>query len=355
MSGSAKRCSILSEIQEYFNIEQKKILKLSSTRWLSRQACVVRILENYSVLQHYFQLAVVEDKLLSAENILNQLNNLCNKAYLYFLKYALNIFNSFNALFQSRLPQIHVLFKKSHSLMRQLCQNFMKREVIMDKNLASINIQNPHNFVDINKVYLGNECEELLTQLPREAVHDIRLKCLNFYIMSAVQIQKRLPLNNEIFKHMSFLSLNCDEEVNVRNVAEQFKNCIDVDACEVEFRNLLVLDKTFMTKLHNMPVEERWHEISRLKTFNDSCEFKHIARLAKLVLTLPHSNAESERIFSIVTDVKVKKRNRIGSETLNSVCMIRSMLQSNNICCYEYSFNPGHKKLWNSKAMYSFK
>lgn len=343
------------EIQEYFNVEKKKMLKLSSTRWLSRHACVVRILENYSALQHYFQLAVVEDKLLSADNILNQLNNLCNKAYLYFLKYSLNIFNSFNALFQSRSPQIHVLYDKSHMLMRQLCQNFIKMEIVMDQNLGTLNVKNPHNYIDIDKIYLGNECEQLLKKLPLDAVHDIRLKCLNFYITSAIEIQKRLPLNNELFQHFSFLSLNANEDICTRMVALKFEHCVNVDACEIEWRNLLVLDKTLLIKLQNMPIEQRWNEISLLKTFDDSYQFSQIATLAKLVLSLPHSNAESERIFSIVTDVKNKKRNRIGSETLNSICVIRSMLQNENICCYEYQLNKYHKKLWNSKTMYSFK
>jgi len=31
-SGSAKRCSQLTEMQEYFHMERKKILKLASTR-----------------------------------------------------------------------------------------------------------------------------------------------------------------------------------------------------------------------------------------------------------------------------------------------------------------------------------
>lgn len=41
VSGSAKRCAILDEFQEFFNVERNKILKLSNTRWLVLHKCVV--------------------------------------------------------------------------------------------------------------------------------------------------------------------------------------------------------------------------------------------------------------------------------------------------------------------------
>ncbi|XP_070170892.1 SCAN domain-containing protein 3-like [Polyergus mexicanus] len=46
ISGSAKRCAILTEFQEFFNVEKNKILKLSNTRWLVLQHCVIRVLGN---------------------------------------------------------------------------------------------------------------------------------------------------------------------------------------------------------------------------------------------------------------------------------------------------------------------
>lgn len=48
-----------------------------------------------------------------------------------------------------------------------------------------------------------------------------------------------------------------------------------------------------------------WHEISKAKDFIfDNYKFEHLSKLAKLVQALPHSNNETEIIFSIVADVK---------------------------------------------------
>jgi len=89
VSGSAKWCAQLCEIQDYFNKERKKILKLVNTRWLSMYQCISRVLETWDILLHYFHQAVFEDKLKSAEFILGELQNSYTKAHLLFLKYVL--------------------------------------------------------------------------------------------------------------------------------------------------------------------------------------------------------------------------------------------------------------------------
>ena len=132
ISGSAKRCAVLQEFQEFFGVERKKVLKLSSTRWLVLHPCVVRLLENWDVLTHYFQLAAVEDKLKSAEIILRELENSYTKAYMFFLKYVLVFFNSFNALFQSRKILVQKLSENSLHLLQNIGQNFLKPQVLTE-------------------------------------------------------------------------------------------------------------------------------------------------------------------------------------------------------------------------------
>jgi hypothetical protein len=98
VSGSAKRCAQLSEMQSYFNMKHHKIIiRLSGTRSLSLHQCVLRILENSE--EAYFRISCLEDQLESAEKILFLLENKTVKSYFYFLKYLLNFMNSFNPLF----------------------------------------------------------------------------------------------------------------------------------------------------------------------------------------------------------------------------------------------------------------
>lgn len=74
--------------------------------------------------------------------------------------------------------------------------------------------------------------------------------------------------------------------------------------------------------------------------------------LAVLIPSLPHSNAEAERIFSKMNDVKTKKRNRIGNDALNAVTIIQSSFNDENINCINFEVTKKHLDLHNSSNLY---
>lgn len=78
---------------------------------------------------------------------------------------------------------------------------------------------------------------------------------------------------------------------------------------EVEWRNLIdVFSEAEMNRLKSLEIDKIWLEISSKKRFDDTLAFPNLSQLANTLLILPHSNAEAERIFSIVTDTKTKKK-----------------------------------------------
>jgi len=96
-----------------------------------------------------------------------------------------------------------------------------------------------------------------------------------------------------------------------------------------EWRNIPIeIDEALRSRPLAMPLEEAWREISALKNFSDEPVFPELTKLARCAMTLPHSNAEAERIFSIVTDAKSKRRNRMGVENLNAIAVVRSSFSS---------------------------
>jgi hypothetical protein len=158
----------LQEIQEYFRASETKILKFSSTRCVSRHKCVTRLLEQWEVLTHYFTIALHEDGLKSAELILNELQNIYTKGYFLFRKYILQIFNSFNGLFQSRQTLIHVLYSESSKLSLLLCKNYMQAHVVLEQDLSKINISHPSYFRAREELNVGPESYDLFKKMPRE-------------------------------------------------------------------------------------------------------------------------------------------------------------------------------------------
>lgn len=95
---SSKRKELLKEYQEFCNVETRKILKHSSTRWLSLMKCVDRILRQYEALQSYFASCVEEKKAKKESKVtllMEKLNDPMTKGYMVFLHSVLPVFDGF--------------------------------------------------------------------------------------------------------------------------------------------------------------------------------------------------------------------------------------------------------------------
>ena len=69
-----------------------------------------------------------------------------------------------------------------------------------------------------------------------------------------------------------------------------------------------------------------WHFLAKLKTA-DGCQdrFKRIARVAHLVMTIPHSNASEERVFSLIKLNKTDCRNSLNlHRTMSNLLTIKT-------------------------------
>lgn len=180
--------------------------------------CVVRMLECWNSLTHYFLVAVNEDHLKSAETILDTLNNNVVKAYFYFLKYSLNFFNSFNAMFQTKNIIIHEIYGHSIRLYKTFAQNFIKPEFLTTDEIDKISFSNPNMFLPESEIFVGTECEDFIKHLPRTIISDFKNTCLSFYIKAAEEIHIILPIHNLFFKEFQFLEPNICLDPTKRNI-----------------------------------------------------------------------------------------------------------------------------------------
>ena len=58
-----------------------------------------------------------------------------------------------------------------------------------------------------------------------------------------------------------------------------------------------------------------WHELEKQRDLDDKKKFGLLAPMAKLVLTPPHSNADEERVFSLVRKKKTVFRPNLSLDT----------------------------------------
>lgn len=70
-----------------------------------------------------------------------------------------------------------------------------------------------------------------------------------------------------------------------------------------------------------------WKEILQHQS-NNTYKYPNLRNFLSAVRSLPNSNADPKRIFSILTDFKSKKRNKLSSTCVNASCVIKSALKT---------------------------
>lgn len=106
------------------------------------------------------------------------------------------------------------------------------------------------------------------------------------------------------------------------------------------------------TNKEDSQAEAFWVKVLNYKDSSGDQMFKELALFALSLLVMPLSNADIERVFSHMSLVKSKLRNRIGQETLSGILHIKYGLRRQGLCCKDFA--PSQEMLQRfNRGMYS--
>lgn len=336
-SHSTKRQIEYKNIYKLINCGESplKILKACDTRWLSIEPAIVRILSQWEELKvHFF---TTKDSCYTAEMLYAMYSDDQNRLYVTFLRSLLGEVQETVKIFESEKANVVQLLGSLMALLRSVCQRIiLPTAATTDKDYLNIKIKEHLNPV----TYLGYLFESQIQKLP--ASHNVniavvRSRCIDFNVKLGEEIQKRLPTNYEALEKMALLS---EEEA-----LKQTKNTSIIDLAKEMGISEEKIDKILQqwqtihfvdwTPLNGDPVSF-WAKVAAYKNAAGINTFQDISDFAIAILSLPHSNAEVERVFSAMNIVKNKLRNKISEKTLNSILLIRNQLRIKNKNCSTY-------------------
>lgn len=81
--------------------------------------------------------------------------------------------------------------------------------------------------------------------------------------------------------------------------------------------------------------------------------YPQLSKFMTSLLSLPHSSAAVERIFSSINIIKTKQRNQLSTDTIEGLLYTKYWIGSTP--CFELELNSSILKNMNTKAMYDFK
>lgn len=161
-------------------------------------------------------------------------------------------------------------------------------------------------------------------------------------------IQKDLEiLNPEVVASRRFES--------IMHLALQFPNLVqqeNMQTLDTEWRNLR--NDPILNQIKNEDVENFWQKITMIINPADgSFLYPQLSKFMTSLLSLPHSSAAVERIFSSINIIKTKQRNQLSTDTIEGLLYTKYWIGSTP--CFELELNSSILKNMNTKAMYDFK
>lgn len=281
------------------------------------------------------------------ERLFMFLSSNLNKSFCYFLQYILPIFESPNTILQSRIPQIHILHSIFTDLFKNILSKFVKPSAIKSAtSIFKVDYHSKEKQKENCDLVIGSKTEELLCLL-NDTEKDIFFDSVRKYFIKVCDyIIHKFPVNSDVLLHARVACLSSISDSSFKSVlffTEKFPVLLNInekdkhsaiDELHSEFCSLQLED--ISTILNVERIDTQWGLVGQMKSSDGVLKYKNISSVMLGILTVPHSNSECERIFSMVTKTRTQFRSNLSDDSLETILIAKSMQQG---MCYEQQFD----------------
>lgn len=264
------------------------------------------------------------------------------KLYALFVTKSLPIFDNANLFLQREEPAIHVVLSVLEDQLRQLMVRFVKPASILSASkMTEISFNDRKNQLEDEDLFVGEEVTAFINSadtLDRAAFYE---SVRRFYEEACRYMLKKFPYNDEMLYHARVADPNQRANVSF-NSFKYFINqfpCLlpestTVNQLQSEFL-MYQIDCLTPSILSEERIDVVWHLISQLRNaVTGQLKFGNIASVIKGILTIYHSNADCERMFSMVRKNKTEFRSSMSTGTLSDLMTHKTMMLAKSQQCY---------------------
>lgn len=258
-----------------------------------------------------------------------------NKLYCYYLRYVIAVFEKVNTVLQCEEPKVHKLHAILVAFFKELLIQLVTPSSIRKASSPlQVDFTLAANKRENEDLMIGQEARDFLSssKLKPEKVGEFYASVKLFLQTSLIYLKHKLPFDNEILQKAQIADPEFQDAArftDIRFFTEKYpilaKHC-SLDQLEKEFSLYQVTD---VAHLREERVDHWWVKIGQLKDdLNNQPQFNNLAKFMLGILTLPHSSAHCERIFSMVRKNKTDFRASMQHKTLQSLIVLKSRPQS---------------------------
>lgn len=261
-----------------------------------------------------------------------------------------------NQFLQRDEPLIHVLHPQLTKLLKRVLGRFLKPSIlakaVADEKLAEINFKDMENQVNNEDLVIGMMTKQMAHKLLEDG--DITTNQLKvfytavraFYIRATEYLLKWCPLQDRLLIHSTWIDFehrlernfssveyfvglypNVFVDMNIEKLNDQF---IAYQLLVTEEVIRAVREKSGLQNEEDVNrIDDLWLYLATLKIpGTNEREFDLLVKVAQCVMTIPHSNASEERIFSLINKNKTPSRSSLQADnTLSSLIIVKTHIE----------------------------
>ena len=158
----------------------------------------------------------------------------------------------------------------------------------------------------------------------------------------------KFPFGDPVLRDLGVLDpvarVNLTYEPIVR-LAARFSPDVDAEQLKEEYEDFQLLGEDAFTLVEDgesRPIDHVWADILAMKTPLGVIRLPLMATVMAPLLSLPHSNADVERLFSILRKVHTEARHSLNADTITAYLQCKLNIDT---CCYELDVSEEMLKL----------
>ena len=169
----------------------------------------------------------------------------------------------------------------------------------------------------------------------------------DYFIAVVLYLKKNLPFNDEILQHAEVADISKRMEKDFRDLRYFIHNfpCLNKSPEEVDEINMQFLAYQTAELPVNIldkkrRIDERWAELGEITNGEGKKLYDQLSKLMLVIVSIPHSNAECERLFSMVRKTKTEMRGHLEINTLNSILVHKCNMLARGTRAHQFDPSP---------------
>lgn len=273
-----------------------------------------------------------------------------NKTFCLFLQNVIPVFEKTNILLQSAEPHIHVLRSVLLESFRNLISRIVLASTVKTSHVLDVDYHNTNNQKSDMDLVVGSAARRSLEKLNQKQKEVFFPSVRKYYTVACDYMVHKFPVKSDVLVHAEVADINSISTASfssLRFFVEKFPCMLhrsteeepdldsEIDTLEAQFCSFQVEDITDELSKHTR-MDTKWSRVGEMTNADGTLKYDRLSRAMLSILSIPHSNAECERIFSQVKKNRTQFRSSMTDAVLEKLLKLKSAQRG---LCYEQEFD----------------